>query len=117
MTPLRKSQHEKLASIPHDIWRVNRTESIAHLTGIPWRIVHEFRRDNKLPRPSQLPRSGRPRLFDWSAYDPALTDEENAAVIGCTALTAKWYRLKKLKVKKRRRGRRARRNLEPEPFV
>jgi hypothetical protein len=118
MTPLRKSQHSRLAAIPDELWRLNRTESIAHLTGISWRIVHEFRRDNKKPKPLHLPRSGRPGVYDWTLFDPSLTDAENAAVIGCTALTAKYHRLKKLKIKKKRGPNRRRTlPLEPEPFV
>lgn len=116
MTPLRKAQHDKLANIPDEIWKMNRTESIAHLTGIPWRIVHEFRRDKKRPRTAHLPRSGRPVAYDWSLFDPSLTDAANASVIGCTVLTAKYHRLRKLKLKKKR-GPKRKLALEPEPFV
>ena len=120
MTPLRKAQHARLADIPDEIWKMNRTESIAHLTGIPWRIVHEFRRDKKRPRTAHLPRSGRPGLYDWSLFNPSLTDAENASIIGCTALTAKYHRLKKLKLKKKRGPKRKRPHPsppQPDSFV
>lgn len=103
---------EALSKIPFATWVTDRTEDIAKAHGIPFRTVHDYRIQNLLPKQPRRPGGGRPPKWDWSRFDPSLSDSDNAARIGCSQDAAQWFRQKKLRITLKR-GRKPKNKTSP----
>lgn len=72
-----------LRTLPDTVWeKTNR--QIAKEHKVPERHVSMFRAAHYKPRPPRKPGSGRPRLVDWTRYNPSLSLSANATILGVT---------------------------------
>jgi DNA-binding CsgD family transcriptional regulator len=92
----KQEQHAALRRVPLRDWQTLRSADIAERLGMSVRVVHAFRLDNGLPRQPRKPGSGRPPKHDWSMFDPALSDLENALQLGATLPAVRWHRRHKI---------------------
>lgn len=74
-----------LSTLSASIWRSQSNQEIATQLGLNLAYVTTYRRTNKKPKGPRSPGSGRPAKYDLSEIDWSRSNNDNAALLGCTS--------------------------------